>query len=79
MDTWKDKIVALEARGWTLTGIGNAVDLSPSSISDIKQGRCKNPGGMAAVKIHNLFSTGALPPGREVAANAPHSKRKRAA
>jgi hypothetical protein len=61
MDTWADKISVLEARGWSLTGIGKAIELSPQALSDIKQGRSTEPRGMAAVRLHNLFSTGAMP------------------
>ena len=60
--TWADQIKALEARGWSLTGIGHAIGKSPQTVSDLKQGRTKEPGGMAAVRLHHLFSTGALPP-----------------
>jgi hypothetical protein len=61
MDTWADKIAALETRGWSLTGIGKAIGLSPQALSDIKQGRSTEPRGMAAVRLHNLYSTGAEP------------------
>lgn len=62
--TWSEKVIALEARGWTLTGLAAACGKSVSWVSDIKQGRTKEPGGMAAVRLHNLFSTGATPPER---------------
>ena len=68
MDTWADKIAALESRGWTLTGIGRAIELSPQALSDIKQGRSSEPRGMSAVLLHNLFSTGAKPVRRTPAA-----------
>lgn len=64
MDTWADKIAVLESRGWSLTAIGKAIELSPQALSDIKQGRSSEPRGMCAVRLHNLFSTGALPPAR---------------
>jgi transcriptional regulator with XRE-family HTH domain len=65
METWADKIAALEDRGWSLTAIARAIGIpNPSSLSDIKQGRSKEPRGMAAVRLHNLFSTGVLPPPR---------------
>lgn len=44
-----------------MTGIGKAVGLSPQSISDIKQGRTKAPGGMAAVHLHDLHARGVGP------------------
>lgn len=66
--TWADRIKELEARDWSLTAIGRAIGLSPQSVSEIKQGRTKEPGGMAAVKLHHLHSTGALPPVNDKAA-----------
>ena len=61
MDDWKAKIRALEAAGWSLTGLGEAIALSPQALSDIKQGRTRAPTGMAAVKLHNLYSTSTKP------------------
>lgn len=52
--TWKDRVLALESWGWTLTAIGRAVGLTVQAISDIKQGRTAAPIGMAAVKLHKL-------------------------
>jgi hypothetical protein len=67
MDTsWSDRIRALEALGWSLTGLGRAIGLSPQGVSDIKQGRTKAPAGMAAVRLHELHAR-ALPPQDEVA------------
>ncbi|UYB51185.1 helix-turn-helix transcriptional regulator [Xanthomonas sp. AM6] len=60
--TWADRIKALEARGWSLTEIGRAIEKSPQAVSDIKQGRTREPGGMAAVKLHQLHATDAPPP-----------------
>lgn len=60
--TWADRIRALEARGWSLTEIGRAIEKSPQAVSDIKQGRTREPGGMAAVRLHQLHASGALPP-----------------
>jgi len=51
---WAQKIADLEAAGWSLTGIGQHIELSPQSLSDIKQGRSKEPRGMAAVRLHAL-------------------------
>ncbi|WP_414488068.1 helix-turn-helix domain-containing protein [Stenotrophomonas maltophilia] len=59
--TWADRIKALEERGWTLTDIGRAIGKSPQTVSDLKQGRTKEPGGMAAVQLHHLYATGARP------------------
>lgn len=64
--TWAERITDLEARGWSLTGIANAIELSPQALSDVKQGRTKAPTGMAAVLLHNLHATGAKPPVRDV-------------
>jgi hypothetical protein len=65
--SWKEKVDDLESRGWTLTAIGDAIGLSVSGVSDIKQERTKAPTGMAAVKLHYLHSTGAAPPHTKVA------------
>lgn len=65
--TWQEKVKELEARGWSLTAIGDAIGLSVSGVSDIKQGRTVSPSGMAAVKLHYLHSTGERPPQARVA------------
>lgn len=62
--TWSDRIKALEAIGWSLTEIGRAVGKSPQTISDIKQGRVREPGGMAAVRLHKLHAERVRPPER---------------
>lgn len=62
--TWQEKVVALESRGWSLTAIAEAIGLSPQGVSDIKQGRTKQPGGNAAIELHHLYSTGAKPPAK---------------
>lgn len=59
---WSARITELEANGWSLTELALAIGKSPQALSDIKQGRTKEPGGMAAVKLHHLHSTGAKPP-----------------
>lgn len=56
--TWSDIVRTLEDRGWTLTGLGGRIGLSPQGVSDIKQGRTKAPTGMAAVRLHELFVSG---------------------
>lgn len=61
MDNWSDTIRALEARNWTLTGIAKAIGRSVQAVSDLKQGRTVAPTGMAAIKLHHLYSTGAKP------------------
>ena len=72
MTNWADMVSDLETRGWSLTGLGRAIGLSPQAVSDIKQGRTKAPSGMAAVRLHDLHARGAGPaeeaqPAREVA------------
>lgn len=59
--TWADRIKDLETRGWSLTEIGRVIGKSTSTVSDIKQGRTREPGGMAAVKLHDLHESGAVP------------------
>lgn len=54
--TWATRVRELEALGWTLTGLGEAIGLSAQGVSDIKQGRTKAPTGMAAVVLHRLHA-----------------------
>ncbi len=54
MTNWAGIVSDLETIGWSLTGLGKAIGLSPQAVSDIKQGRTKAPSGMAAVKLHEL-------------------------
>jgi plasmid maintenance system antidote protein VapI len=71
MTNWKRMILDLEGLGWSLTGLARAIGLSPQAVSDIKQGRTKAPGGMAAVRLYELHSRGEGPsarPEREAAA-----------
>ena len=76
MTNWARIVSDLETLGWSLTGLGRAIGLSPQAVSDIKQGRTKAPSGMAAVKLHDLHQRGEGPlpsidataqPAREVA------------
>lgn len=70
MTNWARIVSDLETLGWSLTGLGRAIGLSPQAVSDIKQGRTKAPSGMAAVKLHDLHRRGEGPceqPAREVA------------
>ena len=60
--TWASRIADLESRGWTLAEIAAAIGKSPQTVSDIKQGRTKEPGGMAAVRLFDLHNSGARPP-----------------
>lgn len=52
---WSDIIRALEKQGLTLTEIGTHVGLSVSSLSDLKNGRTREPTGMAAVRLHAMW------------------------
>lgn len=54
MKTWAQRIADLEASGWSLSAIGLHIGLSPQSLSDIKQGRSKEPRGMAAVRLYAM-------------------------
>ena len=60
--TWADRINALEARGWSVSGIARSIGKSPQTLSEIKHGRSNEPCGMAAVQLHHLHTTGAMPP-----------------
>lgn len=53
--TWLEKISALEAVGWSLTAIANAIGSSPSAISELKQGRTSNPRYQQAVQLDALY------------------------
>lgn len=61
MTTWPEMIAALEERGWTLIAIADAIDSTPSAVSEIKQGRSKQPRGMRAVRLHALYTENADP------------------
>ena len=56
MTTWPQRIEQLEAAGWSLTRISAEIELSPQALSDVKQGRSKEPRGMAAVRLHELHA-----------------------
>lgn len=62
--SWSEKIIELEGRGWSLKSLSETTALSPQSLSDIKAGRTKQPTGMAAVRIHTLFTSGMRPDAR---------------
>lgn len=53
--TWAQRIKALEEHGKSLTEIGRLIGKSPQAVSDIKQGRTREPVGMAAVRLHALY------------------------
>jgi hypothetical protein len=56
MQTWTQRIEALEALGWSLAAIARAVGCSQQAIGDLKHGRTKEPTGMSAVRLHALSS-----------------------
>jgi len=62
MKPWSERIADLQRAGWSLTALASVIGCSPQALSDIKQGRSQEPRGMAAVRLHNLHSTSALPP-----------------
>jgi hypothetical protein len=66
--TWADRIRELEALGWSLTGLGDAIGLSAQGVSDIKQGRTRAPTGMAAVTLHRLHADKIAPAAKSEAA-----------
>jgi transcriptional regulator with XRE-family HTH domain len=72
MTNWAGIVCELEALGWSLTGLGRAIGLSPQAVSDIKQGRTKAPSGMAAVRLHQIHERGEAPPAAD-AQEAPHA------
>lgn len=55
--TWSDRIKDLEARGWSLKRIADALGASAAAISEIKQGRTKAPTGMVAVELFLLHQS----------------------
>lgn len=60
---WKGKVLALEAKGWSLTGLARKTGASVSAISDLKHGRTREPRASVALELHHLYSTGAQPQG----------------
>lgn len=62
MANWAGIVSDLEALGWSLKGLSQAIDLSPQALSDIKHARTKAPSGMAAVKLHELHARRCGPP-----------------
>jgi transcriptional regulator with XRE-family HTH domain len=61
MTTWRNKVLALQERGWSLTAIARKAGASVSAISDLKHGRTREPRASVALEIHHLYSTGAEP------------------
>lgn len=63
--TWSDKIKTLESRDWSLKQLSEVTGLSPQSLSDIKTARTTEPRGMAAVKLHTIYTSGMRPSGAD--------------
>lgn len=61
MDTWQDKVLALQTRGWSLTALAKKSGASIGAISDLKQGRTREPRASVGLELHHLYSTGAKP------------------
>jgi len=56
MKTWAERITELESAGRSLTEIAADIGMSQSALSEVKQGRSKEPRGMAAVRLHELHA-----------------------
>lgn len=54
--TFQVKVLEIESCGWTLTDIANAIGLTVQAVSDIKQGRTKQPNGNAAIALAKLHT-----------------------
>jgi transcriptional regulator with XRE-family HTH domain len=54
MTIWARKIADLEASGRTLADIATAIGLTAAAVSELKQGRSKQPRGNAALKLIEL-------------------------
>lgn len=54
MKTWARRIKDLEDLGWSAAGLAEHCGIAYSTLSDIKNGRSKEPRGMAAVLLHAL-------------------------
>lgn len=54
MNIWAKRIVELEGKECPLKKISEETGLAVSSLSDIKNGRTKQPRGDAAMKLYEL-------------------------
>lgn len=52
--SWQQRIIDLEASGLSLTELAEQVGLAKSTVSEIKRGTTKAPGGDAAVALFLL-------------------------
>lgn len=51
MSIWTDKIVDLEGAGLSLVAIAEFVGMTPAAVSELKQGRTKEPRFTSATKL----------------------------
>lgn len=66
MDTnWSAIVEDLCASGMTLKSIGAAIGQSTSAVSELRQGRTKEPNGSAALKLHSLHASRCEPAARK--------------
>lgn len=61
MTTWQEKVLELQARGWTLAALAARSNASIGAIADLKKGRTKEPRASVGLELHHLYSTGAMP------------------
>ena len=54
MSTWADRISDLRAGGLQLKDISQRTGMAISTVSDIANGRIRQPGGDAALALHAL-------------------------
>lgn len=59
--TWKEKVLALQSRGWTLAELAVKSGASIGAIADLKKERTREPRANVGLKLHRLYSTGAKP------------------
>jgi hypothetical protein len=52
--SFQQKIIEIEASGLSLTDLAGLIGLSVQAASDIKQGRTKEPRGLAAIALADL-------------------------
>jgi len=51
MSIWTDKIVDLESKGLSLVAIAEFIGMTPAAVSELKQGRTKEPRFTSATKL----------------------------
>lgn len=60
--SWASKVRTIRRRGWKFRQIGERIGIGPSGVHDILTGRTKEPNGMTAVLLHDLFLQRETPP-----------------